>query len=870
MRIAIARRAVQSLVAAAAFATLVSLAPRAALGQERGAAALDQLVRGLPVTARVLMIGAHPDDEDTNLLAWLARGHQVHAAYLSLTRGDGGQNLIGNELGESLGAIRTEELLAARRIDGAGQYFSRAFDFGFSKDAAETFRHWDREALTGDAVRVIRAFRPHVIVAVFTGTRADGHGHHEASGLIARDAYDVAGDTARFPVATHGRPWVPAKFYRSARRGGGADALGVEAGTYDAVLGRSPAEIAGESRSQHRSQGFGALQVRGRVRTAVRREATRVNEATEAAAEQSIFDGVDTSFARLGREVADAKFTLDSAQALIRSVDADLDLRRPWEVVPRLARLVQMLDLAVRFNGSADYAASVALAQVRAKRALLEAAGIAVEATASQELLAFGDSLPVRMRVHNRGRDTLTVISVLAVGAARARPAPVVVPPDSSVTIERRIGGIIDLRPWWIGDRNGGMFGDSRSPADGLALVSYGNPEGLVPSVSVAEGSRRVTDVRLEMWLAGTGTEVTAGPINWRYADPVLGEQSRPLGGVPPVTVSLDRGLEYVPADRPLDRRVRVTVQSHAEAARVLKPKLLLPAGLRAEGVPDSLVLAAGETRELDLVLKGRLPAARHEFGIGFTAGGTLFAEGFRTIEYPHIRPQRMYRSSAMYLQAVSVSVPSPLAVAYVTGVSDASASALQQLGVQVAVVSPAQLPLLDLSRYTTVVIGPRAYEVSPELRAYNERLMAWVRGGGTLVVQYGQYEMTEPGMMPFPVGLSRPAARVTLEDAEVRVIDPSSRLLIWPNRIIDDDWKTWVQERGLYMPSEIDPRYRTPLAMNDPGEPENRGAILDATVGKGRYIYTSLSLFRQVPGGVPGGVRLLLNLVSAGLESTP
>jgi hypothetical protein len=260
------------------------------------------------------------------------------------------------------------------------------------------------------------------------------------------------------------------------------------------------------------------------------------------------------------------------------------------------------------------------------------------------------------------------------------------------------------------------------------------------------------------------------------------------------------------------------------------------------------------------------LRPARYEFGIGFASEGTVYSEGFRIIEYPHVRPQRLFRDSGMYLQAVPITVPRSLVVAYVSGVSDAAAQALVQLGVQLTLVSPAELPLLDLGKYTTVVIGPRAYEVSPELRAYNPRLMDWVRGGGTLVVQYGQFEMAQPGMMPFPIGFTRPAARVTLEDAPVKVLDARSRLLTWPNRITEADWAEWVQERGLYMPSEIDPRYRTPLAMNDPGEPENRGAILDATVGKGRYLYTSLSLFRQIPGGVPGGVRLLVNMLSAGL----
>lgn len=298
----------------------------------------------------------------------------------------------------------------------------------------------------------------------------------------------------------------------------------------------------------------------------------------------------------------------------------------------------------------------------------------------------------------------------------------------------------------------------------------------------------------------------------------------------------------------------------------MLRFRTLIPPGVRGEGLPDSLLLEPGATSELYITLKGQLAAGRHEFGVGVESEGTIFVEGFATIEYPHIRPQRMYRQSAAYLQAVPVNIPRGLRVAYVRGVSDASAPVLSQLEIPLTTLEADQLPLLDLTQYSTVVIGPRAYETSAELRAANPRLFEWVRGGGTLVVQYGQFEMAQPGMMPHPVEFSRPAARVTREDAPVRVLDAQSKLLRWPNRITDADWSDWVQERALYMPSTIDERYRTPLAMQDPEEPEQRGAILDLPMGRGRYVYTSLSLFRQLPSGVPGGARLFVNLLSAGL----
>ena len=278
-------------------AVLLLAAPAPAWSQ-RGAAAIAQGVRGFANSSRVLMIGAHPDDEDTGLISWLALGRQVETAYLSLTRGDGGQNLIGNELGEALGAIRTGELLAARRLDGGRQYFTRAFDFGFSKDSAETFKHWPREELLGDVVRVVRAFRPQVIVAVFSGTAADGHGHHIVSGILARDAYDLAADTVRFPTLQFGAAWTPAKFYRARRFSPSGGTVRMNVGEFDPVRGRSYSEIATESRSQHRSQGQGRVPSGGVQWDFVRREATRVNADVDASKESSMFDGLDTTWAR--------------------------------------------------------------------------------------------------------------------------------------------------------------------------------------------------------------------------------------------------------------------------------------------------------------------------------------------------------------------------------------------------------------------------------------------------------------------------------------------------------------------------------------------------------------------------------------------
>jgi LmbE family N-acetylglucosaminyl deacetylase len=882
-------------------AMLLLLAPAALRAQERGAAATDQLVRGATVTARVLMIAAHPDDEDTQLIAYLARGKRVETAYLSLTRGDGGQNLIGNELGEALGAIRTEELLAARRVDGGHQYFTRAFDFGFSKSAEETYKHWDHDSLLGDVVTVIRSFRPHVIVSVWSGTPADGHGHHTVAGLLAREGYDAAADTVRFPVKRYGRPWAPAKFYRGARGNRVAGAVGMNVGEYDPVLGRSYAEIAGESRAQHRSQGFGGFQIRkGAQMDYVVRQGSRVNESTPPADEKSMFDGIDTSFARLVKGApADARLPLVTAQALLDSARAAVDLRRPDSVVRWLARaagLAQaarratprcLVDMSVgafatgggvvgsrRLENAAcdatalDVDASLETLGKRTAEAALAAAGVAIEATAPQELLAFGDSMPVTLSVYNRGREAVSLLNVRINDALRFPMAGAAdIAPDSSVRLTRSLVGLVDSRPWWQSPHEGDLFAAHESPSDGLARVSFvsGGNLALVPGVAVAEDARALTAIHAVVSIDGSTFAVDAGQVTYHSSDPLLGEQNRPVGGVPAVTLAFDRGIEWMVANKPLDHLMRVSVKSFAATPRTFSFQLVKPEGIHVDSIPPSMTLQAGEEKELFVRVRGQLKPGRYEFGIVAVTDNGKYMDGFKPISYGHIQPIRMYRFSAIWLQSVDITIPTTLSVAYVQGVGDNIAPYLRQLGIPVTVISAEELPAVDLGRFSTVVVGTRAYEAHRELVAYNGRLLDFAKKGGTLVVQYGQ-DIATLGVMPYPVTTPR-TSRVTVEQAPVTVLDPKSRLLAAPNKIGDSDWRAWVQERGLYMPTVVDPRYATPLEMHDPGEPEIKGALLSTPLGKGMYVFTSLSLFRQIPGGVPGGMRLFVNLIGAGAE---
>jgi LmbE family N-acetylglucosaminyl deacetylase len=845
--------------------------------QEHGAAALSQAVDGLSVTTRVLMIAAHPDDEDTQLIAWLARARHVEMAYLSLTRGDGGQNLIGNELGEALGAIRTEELLAARRVDGGRQFFTRAYDFGFSKSAEETYRHWPRDTLLGDVVRVVRAFRPHVIVSVFSGTPRDGHGHHQVAGLLAREAYDVAADTARWPRAEFGVPWTPLKFYRAQRANASGASVRMNAGEYDPVLGRSFAEIAGQSRSQHKSQGFGALERKGPVFTHVRREATRVAAPDDDVQERSIFDGIDTTWARFdGVRDPRARRLLDSIPAATRAAQAALDLRRPAGAVPALARLHAMLGAVcpefetgrtsacavvaterqggglVRSTTDPDLERTLDVAVARTRAALQLAAGVELEAEAAREVTTPGAPLRVIVRFHNRGADTVHTSAPVVDDGGGERPAISVaryVPPGEMWTDTVTVAPTRITQPWWLAwPREGALFAEPVRFADD-------RQQRAAARVSVIYQVSRAPDALL----------VASEPVVFRFADPVRGDVSRPLAVAPAVAVTLDRAIEMVPANTAVRRTLRVRLRSADPAERQATVRLQLPRGLAADSAERTVVLPGDGTHVVAFTVTGRMAPGRDTVRVVVQSGGARFASGYELVDYPHIRPLRLYRPSELAVQAVDVRVPDGLTVGYVAGVGDNVAPTLEQLGIPVTPLTPADLATVDLRRFRTLVVGPRAYDAHPALTANNARLLEWVRDGGTMVVQYGQYEMMQPGMTPYPLQIRRPHNRVTEEDAPVRILAPQHPLLTTPNRITAADFDGWVQERALYMPLPFDPAYTPLLEMSDPGEEPNQGAILVAPYGRGTYVYTSLAFFRQLPAGVPGAARLFVNLLGAG-----
>jgi hypothetical protein len=537
----------------------------------------------------------------------------------------------------------------------------------------------------------------------------------------------------------------------------------------------------------------------------------------------------------------------------------------PDRLLPELDR-VRRLAVAAEGSGNADAEASLTELTGRVEKAIRLASGIGIEAAVDHETWAAEEPIHATVTVYNR---IVQPMSVAAGVPGQSAPASGIreLSPLTSAQFTDSLRDTIITQPWWLTrPRNGDIFG--------------------TPIIATPEDELRGLTARISGRIGDVAFNDTV-PVVFRYADPVKGEVRHPIAIVPAVSVIIDQPVQYVPANRPFERTVEVELRSASNHARSVRVSLDLPRGLAADsasrtiGLPDyagnfggegeaqgilggRAVAGSSPTRTVEFHVHGTLPPGRHVVSAVAESEGRRYTEGYTLIEYEHIRPQRLFRDARIELSAVDIQVPKTLNIAYVPGVGDNVAPMLAQLGIPLTVIEPEKLATADLSRYTTVVVGPRAYESSHALVAANPKLFDFARKGGTLVIQYGQFEMASPGMMPYPITIVRPGDRVTEEDAAVRVTDPASPVLSAPNLIGPADWQGWVQERSLYMPRTHDGRYRTMLSMNDTGEPPNDGAILVAPLGRGTYVYTTLSLFRQLPAGVSGGARLFVNLLSA------
>ena len=854
-------------------------------------------LRQLDGVKRVLMIGAHPDDEDSSLLATLARGMGVETAYLSLTRGDGGQNIIGPEMGEGLGIIRTGELEAARVLDGGRQFFTRAFDYGFSRSAAEAFAHWPREEVLRDVVSVIRTFRPQVIISVWAGTPRDGHGQHEASGILANEAFDAAADPGRFPSlgGNAAEPWRADKLYHSVRfrgPGSGEAPLTIQTGTFDPLLGRSYHQLAMESRSKHRSQEMGAAQTLGDRTSGLRLVQSRVGGLDD---DRGIFAGIDTTLAGLAdglpaRAVPVVRRAIAAYRTAIHKAGASLDAVQPSRAAGPLGRAYLSLEFTFGLlRGIGDSAAPLAEALVvRAglvRSALLKAASVVIEVRAGDDLVVAGEDVMLDVQLWNGGPFRIDGAVLRSAGGEQDVALPAEFLGAEGQTEEPQSLEAGEIARWSYRVRLRESLAASRlyylgAPRDGDMYRWTGDPasEGLPRNARPL--LRAVGEFDIHIPELDQPVHVVWGDdAEYVGVNRALGEFREPVLATPALSVAIEPAGMAWPEGSLESRPVTVVLQNESASGSSGELSFEVPEGwevtpsslpfdLRGEGASRGFTF---EVRLIGTVDGGEVTApAEHVFrAVATRDDGVRFDERVDIIDYPHVERTLYLRPAEVRASVFPVRIREGIRVGYVMGSGDDGLEALRQLGAAVEEVGPDRVRVGDFSGYDVLVLGIRVYETRPDVVAVNDRILAFAEAGGTVIVQYNKYEYPRGGFAPYPVsmGVGRGAPRVTDENSPFVLLDPESPVFSSPNRIAETDFEGWVQERGLYFLAEWDERFTPLLELNDPDEEPTRGSLLVAPVGRGLYAYVALAFFRQLPAGVPGAHRLFANLVSLTAE---
>jgi LmbE family N-acetylglucosaminyl deacetylase len=800
------------------------------------AAEIQLALKKLRVLASVLYVAAHPDDENTRLIATMTRGRLADAAYLSMTRGDGGQNLIGPEIGEVLGIIRSQELLAARRIDGGRQYFTRAVDFGFSKSSEETLRIWDKEQVLSDTVRVYREFQPDVVITRFPAAAGTTHGHHTASALLAREAFAAAADPKRFPEQLDRvGVWRPRRilwntsrwFYDNNEEFKPEALLKIDTGEWSPLLGESFAELAARSRSLHRSQGFGSSGTRGEV-------LEYLEHVDGESARRDLFEGVDTSWGRIagGAPIG----------ALLDRAYRGFDPENPAGVVPFLLEARGKL-LAL------PPGRWTSVKRVELDRAIAACLGLFLEATAETAAAAPGDKLKINLEAANRSPVGVKLkrVTVPAAGAEEIAGHDLAGGARFEKTLEIALpADLPDSQPYWL--RNKGTPGMFRVEAPAL----IGLPEN-PPALTVV----------FALEVNGIPFPVEQ-PIVYKWTDPARGERYRPFEVIPAVAVELSEKVFVFPEDASQEVPVRVRAGRSGVEGMV---RLEAPPGWRVSPPSRELRLAQKDAVQT-LKFEIRPPQAA---SVGILravaeAGGRRFQRGLVRVEYDHIPPQIHLPAAEARVVRLDLKRRAQT-IGYLQGAGDQIPAGLRQIGYTVIELTEGDLLPERLQRFDAVILGVRAYNTLERIGLHQPALFSYVKAGGALIVQYNTaHDLHVEAVAPYPLKIARD--RVTEEDAAVRFLLPDHPVLNVPNRITAADFEGWVQERGLYFADEWGDPFEAVLSSNDRGEPPRDGGLLVAKHGAGYFVYTGYSWFRQIPAGVPGAYRLFVNLISLGGSS--
>lgn len=787
-------------------------------------------LKKLNVLGSVLYIAAHPDDENTRLLTYFSKEKLYRTGYLSLTRGDGGQNLIGDEQGVELGLIRTQELLAARRLDGAEQFFSSAYDFGYSKNPEETFKIWHKEAILGDVVWIIRKFQPDVVITRFPTTGEGGHGHHTASAILANEAFFAAADPAKYPEQLkYVQPWQVKRVLWNGFGGSGANDYRLDVGGFNALLGRSYGEIAALSRSQHKSQGFGVAATRGEVF-----ESFATTNGT--APQQDIMEGAELTWKR----VPGAAHITESINALITG----FDITAPEKTVPGLIKLYQAIKAL-----PAGYWREQKLKETQ--QLILQCGGLYIEGVTSQQFAIKTDSIRITVSVNNRlgiADASLQQITIDKLDTAVLKPLfknrNIVFSAVIPVTEAKP-----NTQPYWLVNK----MTDGRFAINDQLKI--GQPD-----------ADAAYNVIVGLTIGGERFNYTI-PVKYKFTDPVKGELYQPVFVVPAVTVMTSPSTILFKKGKQEVHPVYLQVNANTDLKGKLSVSLLTPDSVLTAKEKETFAVRTSKTypfflknKRLDVTGQTSILGVANEDKGADTADYYL---SVRAINYDHIPSIKYFYPDAVKQLHVDLKTEGHK-IGYIVGAGDKVPDALLQMGYDVTLITEKEMAALDLKTFDAILTGVRAYNTNEWMSAYYNKLMQYVQNGGNLIVQYNTNSNAGPlrtTMGPYPFTLSR--TRVTDENATVKFVKPEHQVLNYPNKITANDFKDWIQERSIYHGSNWDKNYETILSMGDAGETPDEGSLLIAKYGKGYFTYTGIVFFRQLPAAVPGAYRLLANIIA-------
>ncbi len=803
---------------------------------KKTSAEIYDAIKKLNVLGSVLYVAAHPDDENTNLISYLSNERHWDVRYLSLTRGDGGQNLIGSEQAELLGVIRTQELLRARGIDGGKQAFSRANDFGFSKNPDETIKKWDRQKVLADAVWSIRKHQPDVIINRFTtSTERPNHGHHTASAIIGLEAYELAADPTAFPEQLkYVTTWKANRYLTNVSWWfyGGRDKfetidkskwLKMDIGVFFPLKGKSNTEIAADSRSQHRCQGMGTMPERGEY-------AEWFEHMKGEKANVDILDGINTTWSRVPKGAL--------IGALIGDVQRDFNFDNPSTSIPRLIEIYKLIE------GLPDsYWKRIKFEEI--KEIIRWSMGLYIEASSADFSAAPGEQVKVNFEVINRSAVNAQLKSITIEPVGKDSTLNLVLPQNKNNKFKTTFTlpkSTAYTNSYWLNQSHGvNMY-----EVDNQELI--GLPE--TPRSQRAKFSIMVTDKLIDFYT----------DIAYKYEDPVRGETFRPFEVTAPVYVSLDNKA-YIFGDNQA-KQVSVTVKSGSADSLFGSVALKMSAGWRCFPTKhDFSMKKKGAEKTFSFELYAPSSASEGEVTAVATVKNESFDKKLVTIQYEHIPTQMVFQEAKAKLTKIDIQKTNRK-IAYIMGAGDEIPQSLRQIGYEVTLLEDKDISADNLKKYEVVIMGIRAYNAVERLKVHQPKLYEFVENGGTMIVQYNNnFDIYLDELAPYKMKLARD--RVTVEEAEMRFLKPEHDVLNKPNIISNRDFEGWVQERGLYFPSEWDPKMEAILSCNDPGEPARNSGLLVAPYGKGYYVYTGLAFFRQLPAGVPGAYRLFTNIIS-------